>query len=97
MPEPPPLPELPPLPSVVAGPLMEAGLLVVAGPAVVAEPPPLGPFEPELPEPEPEPEPLDPLDVGAEVPTVLATVVDGAFEVVLPDEAEPKVSGGDVV
>ena len=97
VPDPPPLPEPPPLlsPVVVAEPLVEAGLLVVAGPAVVPEPPPPGPFEPDPPKPpEPEPEPLDALDVGADVPTVLATFVDGTFAGALPDEAVLVAAGG---
>jgi hypothetical protein len=52
---------------------VDAGLLAVAGRAVVAEPPP-GPFEPDPPEPE------------SDAPLALATVVDGPFDAVLPDE-----------
>ena len=91
--DPPPLPDPPPLsPVVVAGPLVGAGLLVVAGPAVVPAPPPPGPFEPNPPEPElgaP-----DVLDAAADVPTVLATVVDGTFaEALLDEEGEVGLAG----
>jgi hypothetical protein len=89
--DPPPLPDPPPLlpPVVVAGPL------VVAGSAVVPAPPPPGPFEPDPPEPElgaP-----DVLGAGAEVPTVLTTVVDGTFAGALPDGAVLVPAGGGAV
>lgn len=86
VPDPPPLPESPPLSPVDgAGPLVGAGLLVVAGPAVVPAPVPPGPLEPDPPEPElgaP-----DVLDSGAEVPTVLATLVDGTLAGAFADGA----------
>lgn len=93
VPDPPSLPEPPPLSPVdVAGPLVGAGL-VVAGPAVVPDPP--GPLEPDP--LEPELGASDVLDAGAEVPTVLATVVDGTLAGAFADGAVLAPAEGGVV